>query len=404
MIRRGEHANRSREIGRVAARGGELRAGARRFCVDAVGDHLRSDGDLRAQRPRIDSRGHRGKDRAPRARGACQPGAARVTGLACRRSTAPLARTARGSAACAVACASTRALSDAGGVDRIGRRQPDRRSTTRRSSRSSAWQTAHVRQVRLERALLGRIERVERVGRQQLVELVVGRRLVVMSAAPRKVAIAVRRRVFTVPSGTPVRSAISECVRPFVVRELDERALVLGQRVERPAHALRLVGSDRHRLGRSIGRASGATRSRFDAGAPDRDAPCRGAQPIDRARARQHHDPAGHGRAAALVSRGIAPDLREHVLHDFLGVSAVRQNPPGQPVHRRRVPVVQSGPARPPIRRHLRTSCLSMSAAASRRANPGAQAATTLLRTGRPWEDFVPRIARRDLKSPRHPP
>ena len=70
------------------------------------------------------------------------------------------------------------------------------------------------RQMRLERLLLGGVESPQRVSRHQVVELLVWRRHRHVASAVRRADMAARRRVFTVPRGTPVRSAISECVRP----------------------------------------------------------------------------------------------------------------------------------------------------------------------------------------------
>ncbi len=71
--------------------------------------------------------------------------------------------------------------------------------------------TGTRRQMRLERPDLGRIERVNGVRRDGLFEFLVRR---VHVSAPLSVIIADRMRVLTVPSGTPVRAAISECVKP----------------------------------------------------------------------------------------------------------------------------------------------------------------------------------------------
>jgi hypothetical protein len=65
------------------------------------------------------------------------------------------------------------------------------------------------RDVRDDLGSLGRIERAQRQGRQAAADLVVCH-----GSALRNVPIALRKRVFTVPSGMPVRSAISVWVRP----------------------------------------------------------------------------------------------------------------------------------------------------------------------------------------------
>ena len=66
------------------------------------------------------------------------------------------------------------------------------------------------REVRFERTTLVRVERAERVGRHRLFEECVCH----AESTRRSDATAVRKRVLTVPSGTPVCPAISECVSP----------------------------------------------------------------------------------------------------------------------------------------------------------------------------------------------
>ncbi len=66
------------------------------------------------------------------------------------------------------------------------------------------------RQVRFERPGFGRIERVDGVRRDGVFEFFVGHHPIAFRSA----IIALRIRVLIVPSGTPVRAAISECVRP----------------------------------------------------------------------------------------------------------------------------------------------------------------------------------------------
>ena len=66
-------------------------------------------------------------------------------------------------------------------------------------------------QMGLELLRLVRIQRIQRVGGGRLGEGIV--RAHTVNAADR-VAMALRILVFTVPSGTPVRAAISDCVRP----------------------------------------------------------------------------------------------------------------------------------------------------------------------------------------------
>ena len=100
-------------------------------------------------------------------------------------------------------------------------------ATTRRRSASSAWQRAHDARCASNARALGRIERVDGVRRDGVFELLVchhvrrhkAERLCLvpfafLSVRPSNVIIAERRRVLTVPSGTPVRAAISECVKP----------------------------------------------------------------------------------------------------------------------------------------------------------------------------------------------
>ena len=67
-----------------------------------------------------------------------------------------------------------------------------------------------------------------------------------------------------------------------------------------------------------------------------------GTQPIDGARARQQHDPARHARARRIVAAGLAPDLREDVLDDLLGQVLLGEDPPGETVGRRGVPIVEA--------------------------------------------------------------
>ena len=122
--------------------------------------------------------------------------------------------------------------------------------------------------------------------------------------------------------------------------QLDERPERVGQRVERRAHLRRRLLRDDGVLRILSGGHEWGRLRRLDAvllirtGAPR-------AQPIDRAGPREHHDPAGHTRPARVVPGCIAPDLREHVLHDLFRVLLTGQDPPGQPIDRPGVAVVQ---------------------------------------------------------------
>ena len=67
------------------------------------------------------------------------------------------------------------------------------------------------------------------------------------------------------------------------------------------------------------------------------------AQPIDRARARQHHHPAGDGRSRRIVAGGITPDLREDILHDFFRQIGLAKHPQRQAIDRSAITIVQLG-------------------------------------------------------------
>ena len=53
-----------------------------------------------------------------------------------------------------------------------------------------------------------------------------------------------------------------------------------------------------------------------------------GAQTIDRPRSGHHQEPARHRSAAGLVPGCGTPGLREHLLHDVLGIGLIAEDPP----------------------------------------------------------------------------
>ena len=136
------------------------------------------------------------------------------------------------------------------------------------------------------------------------------------------VSTAERRRVFTVPSGSPVRSAISLCVSPSKYASSMAARCSFGRfssaPFTRPSNCCL-----RHRAFEI---------QREDDGVFGELVAARGCgivppQPRDRAIARDHQQPAGQRAARSVELRRRAPELEEDILQDFLGCLRVAQNP-----------------------------------------------------------------------------
>ena len=125
--------------------------------------------------------------------------------------------------------------------------------------------------------------------------------------------------VFTVPSGSPSRAAISDCVRPLEECQLDHLPL-----------SGREPSSPRSTCPRSSATPAGPPRSPSPA---PRTRPRRherlvsstyGPQLIDCSTLRPHQEPGLRAAAARVVLRCLPPDLPEHLLQDFLGNAGSR--------------------------------------------------------------------------------
>ena len=133
------------------------------------------------------------------------------------------------------------------------------------------------------------------------------------SFARRTLISAVRRRVFTVPSGMPSASAISRAVRPRKYARDEQRRSASGERLERPDRGVALHdhGSPRRsarRLGHLVDEHERGPRHAGLA-----------AEPVDGEVVRDRHQPRGQAPAGGVEPRSLPPRHEEDVLRELLG-------------------------------------------------------------------------------------
>ena len=146
------------------------------------------------------------------------------------------------------------------------------------------------------------------------------------SSASASRASPLRVRVFTVPSGMWRNVGDLALREAGEVRKVDHRALVLGQRLERPVDAPGIPG----RLGLLVGRRAG----RHELGRIGDGGEGAPALHVDDRVARDRVEPGATRPARSVVARGRAPDGREHLLHRVLGPAAIAEATEGESEHR----------------------------------------------------------------------
>ena len=145
---------------------------------------------------------------------------------------------------------------------------------------------------------------------------------------------ALRMRVLTVPSGSPVISAISEWVRP------SKKAISRVLRCSRGSWTDDGAGALHQGIALSL---VGEVEGRGEGDVVDVDGGALAAERVDGAVARDDGEPAAEAAAGGGEAVGIAPDLHEDFLKDILGRGRVAQDTEGDGVDELRVAVEEGG-------------------------------------------------------------
>ena len=191
-------------------------------------------------------------------------------------------------------------------------------------------------------------------------------------------------RLLIVPSGTPSRSASSDCVKPAVVGELERLSLLVAGAGAAPP------GRGGARSGSSTSSSVAGARSARAVVVERVGAPALlAADDVDGAPVDERQDPRARLRALGAERAGRAPDGQERLLHCVLGERRVAHDAQREPVRDAAVAVVElaRAPPRPPradegeqrLVREVRV--VAAAVARRRRAGPGGHRVTA---AGRP--------------------
>ena len=199
---------------------------------------------------------------------------------------------------------------------------------------TSARASASPRDQLVDRGALVIVDRVDRVRREQLPDLVGSQFTIHDSSIPRSSS-CVRSRIspvrillFTVPSGWPRIRATSRYVCPPKYRELDRFPLALGQGGHGRAHLLGDGEVVRLEIDVVVGDHVGTRRALLPLPATRV-----GAHPIDAARVRVHEQEGAERAATTVVALGVLPEAQEDLLHHLLGRHPLPEHPRRQREH-----------------------------------------------------------------------